>query len=66
MQHSGLEIRSQAIKVEVYAPPRIHPDNIFLLPGASYVVCSEAQNCSFKSINLTWECKHLSWKYSSA
>ncbi|KAI4350639.1 hypothetical protein L6164_005077 [Bauhinia variegata] len=37
-QHSGHEIRSQPIKVEVYAPPRIHPDNVFLLPGASYVL----------------------------
>lgn len=39
-QQSGHEILSQPIKVEVYAPPRIHPPNIFLAPGASYVVCS--------------------------
>ncbi|XP_054801518.1 nuclear pore complex protein GP210 [Prosopis cineraria] len=38
VQHSGHEIQSQAVKVEVYATPRIHPHNIFLLPGASYVV----------------------------
>ncbi|KAL5860539.1 hypothetical protein ACOSQ4_001835 [Xanthoceras sorbifolium] len=37
-QQSGQEIVSQAIKVEVYAPPRIHPLDIFLVPGASYVL----------------------------
>ncbi|KAK8586935.1 hypothetical protein V6N12_021454 [Hibiscus sabdariffa] len=37
-QHSGHEISSQAIKVEVYAPPTIHPPNIFLVPGASYLL----------------------------
>lgn len=36
-QHSGHRIMSQAIKVEVYAPPEIYPHNIFLLPGASYM-----------------------------
>ncbi|KAA8548147.1 hypothetical protein F0562_004591 [Nyssa sinensis] len=35
---SGHEILSQPIKVEVYAPPRIHPSDIFLVPGASYVL----------------------------
>ncbi|KAK4272113.1 hypothetical protein QN277_020709 [Acacia crassicarpa] len=38
INHSGHGIQSQAVKVEVYAPPRIHPHSIFLLPGASYVV----------------------------
>ncbi|KAF7801531.1 nuclear pore complex protein GP210 isoform X1 [Senna tora] len=38
MKHSGQEVKSQAIKVEVYAPPTMWPQNIFLLPGASYVV----------------------------
>nr|XP_016476217.1 PREDICTED: nuclear pore complex protein GP210-like [Nicotiana tabacum] len=37
-QHTGHEILSQPIKVEVYAPPRIHPSDIFLVPGASYVL----------------------------
>ncbi|KAK0591220.1 hypothetical protein LWI29_037217 [Acer saccharum] len=37
-QQSGQEIVSQAIKVEVYAPPRIHPLDIFLVPGASYTL----------------------------
>ncbi|KAF8399768.1 hypothetical protein HHK36_015638 [Tetracentron sinense] len=38
IQRSGHEILSRPIKVEVYAPPRIHPHDIFLVPGASYVV----------------------------
>ncbi|XP_027357563.1 nuclear pore complex protein GP210 isoform X2 [Abrus precatorius] len=38
IQHLGHVIQSQAIKVEVYAAPRIHPQDIFLLPGASYVL----------------------------
>ncbi|XP_042500148.1 nuclear pore complex protein GP210 [Macadamia integrifolia] len=37
-QHSGHEILSQPIKVEVYAPPKIHPEDIFLVPGASYML----------------------------
>ncbi|BAU00962.1 hypothetical protein VIGAN_11010600 [Vigna angularis var. angularis] len=41
VQHLGHVVQSQAIKVEVYAAPRIHPDNIFLLPGASYVLTME-------------------------
>ncbi|XP_029128899.1 nuclear pore complex protein GP210 isoform X3 [Cajanus cajan] len=41
VQHLGHEIQSQAIKVEVYAAPRIHPHDIFLLPGASYVLTME-------------------------
>jgi len=43
MQHFGHVIQSQAIRVEVYKAPRIHPHEIFLLPGASYVVCSKVQ-----------------------
>ncbi|CAA2987605.1 nuclear pore complex GP210 [Olea europaea subsp. europaea] len=38
VQHSGNEILTQPVKVEVYAPPRLHPSNIFLVPGASYVL----------------------------
>ncbi|XP_057770260.1 nuclear pore complex protein GP210 [Salvia miltiorrhiza] len=38
IQHSGHEIVSQPIKVEVYNPPRVHPRDIFLVPGASYVL----------------------------
>ncbi|KZV46427.1 nuclear pore membrane glycoprotein 210-like [Dorcoceras hygrometricum] len=38
VQHSGLEILSQPVKVEVYAPPNIHPRDIFLVPGASFVL----------------------------
>ncbi|KAK8631457.1 hypothetical protein V6N13_028245 [Hibiscus sabdariffa] len=37
-RHFGHEILSQAIKVEVYAPPTIHPPSIFLIPGASYLL----------------------------
>lgn len=39
VQQSGHEILSQPIMVEVYAPPVIYPQEIFLVPGASYVVC---------------------------
>lgn len=38
-QQSGHELQSQPIKIEVYAPPRIHPYKLSLAPGASYVVC---------------------------
>ncbi|CAA0820165.1 Nuclear pore complex protein GP210 [Striga hermonthica] len=38
IQHSGHEIRSQKVTVEVYSPPRIQPSDIFLVPGASYVL----------------------------
>ncbi|XAR51910.1 hypothetical protein NMG60_11006706 [Bertholletia excelsa] len=37
-QQSGHEILSQPIKVEVYSPPRLHPSDLFLVPGASYVL----------------------------
>ncbi|KAI8533615.1 hypothetical protein RHMOL_Rhmol10G0023300 [Rhododendron molle] len=37
-QHSGRQILSQPIKVEVYAAPILHPSDIFLAPGASYVL----------------------------
>ncbi|XP_074274983.1 nuclear pore complex protein GP210 isoform X2 [Silene latifolia] len=40
-QQSGLEILSQTIKVEVYNSPVMHPSDIFLVPGASYVVTVE-------------------------
>ncbi|RZC71969.1 hypothetical protein C5167_035143 [Papaver somniferum] len=35
---SGHEVCSDPIRVEVYAPPRIHPNHIFLAPGASYML----------------------------
>ncbi|XP_026442426.1 nuclear pore complex protein GP210-like isoform X1 [Papaver somniferum] len=35
-QRSGHEVYSDPVRVEVYAPPRIHPNHIFLAPGASY------------------------------
>ncbi|KAJ7974628.1 Nuclear pore complex protein [Quillaja saponaria] len=38
LQNSGHEIQSLPIKVEVYAPPTIHPHEIFLVPGASYLL----------------------------
>ncbi|KAL6532745.1 hypothetical protein OROGR_013705 [Orobanche gracilis] len=41
MQRSGHVVQSQAIRVEVYKAPRIHPHEIFLLPGASYVLTVE-------------------------
>ncbi|PKI75128.1 hypothetical protein CRG98_004463, partial [Punica granatum] len=37
-QKSGNELLTQQIKIEVYAPPIIHPRDIFLAPGASYVL----------------------------
>ncbi|XP_015576193.2 nuclear pore complex protein GP210 isoform X1 [Ricinus communis] len=37
-QQSGHEILSQPIKIEVYAPLRVHPQDIFLVPGSSYVL----------------------------
>ncbi|XP_065877577.1 nuclear pore complex protein GP210 isoform X2 [Euphorbia lathyris] len=37
-QQSGHEVVSQSIKIEVYAPLRILPDDIFLAPGSSYVL----------------------------
>ncbi|XP_017229094.1 nuclear pore complex protein GP210 [Daucus carota subsp. sativus] len=40
-QQSGREILSQFIKVEVYAPLSIRPSNIYLVPGASYVLTVE-------------------------
>ncbi|PRQ54034.1 putative invasin/intimin cell-adhesion [Rosa chinensis] len=38
LQQSGHEILSQPIMVEVYAAPEVHPHDIFLVPGASYVL----------------------------
>ncbi|CAN8257909.1 unnamed protein product [Cochlearia groenlandica] len=40
-QQSGDKVLSQTIRVEVYAPPRLHPQGIFLVPGASYVLTVE-------------------------
>ncbi|KAK2365493.1 nuclear pore complex protein GP210 [Trifolium repens] len=41
MQRSGHVVQSQAIRVEVYKAPRIHPHEIFLVPGASYMLTVE-------------------------
>ncbi|XP_062000134.1 uncharacterized protein LOC133717348 isoform X2 [Rosa rugosa] len=38
LQQSGHEILSQPIMMEVYAGPEIHLHDIFLVPGASYVL----------------------------
>ena len=37
-QRSGQRVLSQVINVEVYKPLRIHPEYIYLTPGASFVV----------------------------
>ncbi|XP_050383609.1 nuclear pore complex protein GP210 [Argentina anserina] len=38
LQQSGHKILSEPIMVEVYAAPEIHPHDIFLVPGSSYVL----------------------------
>ncbi|KAL9154800.1 hypothetical protein ABFS82_10G140800 [Erythranthe guttata] len=35
---SGHKILSQPVMLEVYSPPRLHPSDIFLVPGSSYSV----------------------------
>lgn len=37
-QRNGHEVFSQIIKVEVYKPLRLHPEYVYLAPGASYVL----------------------------
>ncbi|KAK9117285.1 hypothetical protein Sjap_016232 [Stephania japonica] len=37
-QQSGREIVSHPVKVEVYAAPTLFPDDVFLAPGASYIL----------------------------
>ncbi|TVU10546.1 hypothetical protein EJB05_44087, partial [Eragrostis curvula] len=37
-QHSGQRVLSQVVKVEVYKPLQIHPEYIYLTPGASFVL----------------------------
>ncbi|GAB2264624.1 hypothetical protein Droror1_Dr00028013 [Drosera rotundifolia] len=37
-QQSGHQIMSQQIMLEVYALPAVHPTDIFLVPGASFVL----------------------------
>lgn len=59
-QQSGNEILSQPIKVEIYAPPRLHPNHIFLVPGASYAVC--LRNFLFSFIFLLDRCPGFKWK----
>ncbi|PKA56686.1 hypothetical protein AXF42_Ash012816 [Apostasia shenzhenica] len=40
-QHSGHEILSQTVTVEVYKPLQVYPDFIYLTPGASYVLVTK-------------------------
>ncbi|KAG1358954.1 hypothetical protein COCNU_08G004000 [Cocos nucifera] len=37
-QKSGYELLSQLVKVEVYKPLQLHPEYIYLVPGASYLL----------------------------
>ncbi|XP_051189761.1 nuclear pore complex protein GP210 [Lolium perenne] len=37
-QHSGQRVLSQVVNVEVYKPLQIHPEYIYLTPGASFVL----------------------------
>uniref|UniRef100_A0A0E0B6Q7 BIG2 domain-containing protein n=1 Tax=Oryza glumipatula TaxID=40148 RepID=A0A0E0B6Q7_9ORYZ len=37
-QYSGQRVLSQVVKVEVYKPLQIHPEYIYLTPGASFVL----------------------------
>jgi hypothetical protein len=37
-QYSGQRFLSKVLKVEVYKPLQIHPEYIYLTPGASFVV----------------------------
>ncbi|CAN0904175.1 Nuclear pore complex protein GP210 [Linum grandiflorum] len=53
-QQSGHEILSQPIQVEVFAPLKLQPEEIFLAPGASYMLNVEGgptigQNVEFAS-----------------
>uniref|UniRef100_A0A1J3FQQ1 BIG2 domain-containing protein n=1 Tax=Noccaea caerulescens TaxID=107243 RepID=A0A1J3FQQ1_NOCCA len=52
-QQSGDKVLSQTIKVEVYAPPRLHPQGIFLVPGASYVLTVEGGPTMNVSVDYT-------------
>ncbi|ESQ46942.1 hypothetical protein EUTSA_v10027618mg [Eutrema salsugineum] len=52
-QRSGDKVLSQSIKVEVYAPPRLHPQGIFLVPGASYVLTVEGGPTMNVSVDYT-------------
>ncbi|KAG7544003.1 Bacterial Ig-like group 2 [Arabidopsis thaliana x Arabidopsis arenosa] len=52
-QQSGDKILSQTIKVEVYSPPRLHPQGIFLVPGASYVLTIEGGPTMNVSVDYT-------------
>ncbi|KAI6671315.1 hypothetical protein NL676_006200 [Syzygium grande] len=56
-QQSGHELLSQSIKIEVYAPPRIHPYELSLAPGASYVltVSGGPKNDGTTVCSFTWE-----------
>ncbi|XP_008807451.2 LOW QUALITY PROTEIN: nuclear pore complex protein GP210 [Phoenix dactylifera] len=37
-QKSGYELLSQLVKVEVYKPLKLHPEYIYLVPGAAYLL----------------------------
>ncbi|CAN6929466.1 unnamed protein product [Brassica oleracea] len=52
-QQSGDKVVSQTIKLEVYAPPRLHPQGIFLVPGASYVLTVEGGPTMNVSVDYT-------------
>ncbi|EOA18977.1 hypothetical protein CARUB_v10007615mg [Capsella rubella] len=52
-QQSGDKVVSQTIKVEVYSPPRLHPQGIFLVPGASYVLTVEGGPTMNVSVDYT-------------
>ncbi|CAD5333574.1 unnamed protein product [Arabidopsis thaliana] len=52
-QQSGGKVLSQTIKVEVYSPPRLHPQGIFLVPGASYVLTIEGGPTMNVSVDYT-------------
>ncbi|KAL0662458.1 hypothetical protein Bca4012_099295 [Brassica carinata] len=52
-QESGDKVVSQTIKLEVYAPPRLHPQGIFLVPGASYVLTVEGGPTMNVSVDYT-------------
>ncbi|XP_010435974.1 PREDICTED: nuclear pore complex protein GP210-like [Camelina sativa] len=52
-QQSGDKVVSQTIKVEVYSPPRLQPEGIFLVPGASYVLTVEGGPTMNVSVDYT-------------
>lgn len=65
-RHSGHEIHSQPIKVEVYAPPRIHPSDIFLVPGASYALTVKGGPTSGAYVKYSCEDNEIAKIHSSS